>query len=244
MFATMWCRVAAFILIVEVSLWGFCVVDTEKRARRLAPTTGPEIILGLYQLLKDTDTLLTEHHIPYFITGGTLLGAVRHQGIIPWDDDVDIGILDTHQQSFIALIPHFKALGYHVIPEMFGYRIIKPYRPWAVWKLWGKTYYFRMTCLDVFTYTQRKHQLVGFLPIWPKDYFDEGEVYPLTRYRFGQLSVLGPKQAVPYLNRLYGEEWNTVAYRQVSHRTDPKDAIRVVLTEAHRHPAEPQGPLK
>lgn len=44
-------------------------------------------------LLAELDRLCKKWDIPYFLTAGTLIGAVRHDGFIPWDDDLDVGLL-------------------------------------------------------------------------------------------------------------------------------------------------------
>lgn len=52
------------------------------------------------EMLKEFHNFCTENKLRYFIIGGTLLGAVRHGGFIPWDDDVDIGM---PRKDFIRL---------------------------------------------------------------------------------------------------------------------------------------------
>ena len=47
----------------------------------------------LYKMLYDVTKILTDCNISYWIDGGTMLGAVRHQSLIPWDDDIDLGML-------------------------------------------------------------------------------------------------------------------------------------------------------
>lgn len=51
------------------------------------------IQIEVYQLLEKLDTFLKAKNLDYFLFAGTLLGSVRHKGFIPWDDDIDVGMV-------------------------------------------------------------------------------------------------------------------------------------------------------
>ena len=51
-----------------------------------------EVQAIMWNIVKEVKPFLDENQLQYFILGGTLLGAVRHKGFIPWDEDFDIGI--------------------------------------------------------------------------------------------------------------------------------------------------------
>lgn len=55
------------------------------------------------EILRDFDELCTENGLTYFGCGGTAIGAVRHHGMIPWDDDIDVALLRPDYEKFLRI---------------------------------------------------------------------------------------------------------------------------------------------
>tara|TARA_Y100000385_G_C13013501_1_gene602786 strand:+ start:499 stop:1260 length:762 start_codon:yes stop_codon:yes gene_type:complete len=239
----------------------------------------------LYQMLYDIDNLFVKNKIDYWIEAGTLLGAVRHKGIIPWDDDIDIDILQKDVTKLKKIKNKINEYGYGIYEQYWGFKIyplvdiggipikknqwkehLKKFsnlglnRP-DLYKKASKTYkisknqaYYEYTYpnIDVFItnqygnkiyYNSRNH------PEFPKDwricYFNKKDLFPLKKYKFGSYEVYGPNNPNVYLNLLYGNDWNTHAYRQFNHKEEKNvEKIKVKLYKKDKIPAMPINIIK
>ena len=59
--------------------------------------------LVILSIMKDIDEICQRHNIDYYLLGGSAIGAIRHKGFIPWDDDLDIIMSHDNYDKFIAV---------------------------------------------------------------------------------------------------------------------------------------------
>ena len=68
----------------------------------------------LLDLSKEFHRICIDNNIPYYMLGGTMLGAIRHKGFIPWDDDMDFGVPRDYFQELTILLQKELSHGYRL----------------------------------------------------------------------------------------------------------------------------------
>lgn len=207
------------------------VTPTDQQVQKY--TISAEHALHLYQLMKDTHEILTKHNINYWITSGTLIGAVRHQGIIPFDDDLDIGIMHADETKLQDILPDFTELAYKVRYQDF-YTICDK------------------RCIDIFIFRQKGNKFLysnlRTLGRFPNDFFYVNELFPLRKYQFGKIEIYGPNEFKGNLDRAY-PEWDKYAVIQQPHNfhvtlSPIEKKTKFTLTPKLLEPAKPTEPLE
>jgi len=193
-------------------------------------------IATLRLMLKDIDHLFQSNNIPYWMDGGTLLGAIRHHDVIPWDDDGDLCILSKDKPKLLAIQNQLHEMGYGLYAYWAGYKI---------YPLRGKLLHnkdYKYPFVDIFLVSRQKcPKHVGqcyyynydkneVKKIWDKHYHLESNLFPLKKYLFHDFYLFGPNNPVPYLDRAYGQNWQTKAVITYDHFTEtPIDHIEFDL---------------
>lgn len=84
-------------------------INKDRETMELTEATLTELKKIEIAMLREFVNVCDQLKLRYYLLGGTLLGAVRHQGFIPWDDDIDVGMLREDYEIFLqkgaALLP-------------------------------------------------------------------------------------------------------------------------------------------
>lgn len=165
----------------------------------------------LYEHLESVHNLFSQFKIPYWLTGGSLLGAVRHAGQIPWDDDADICVPHTFEE--VMQSDDFKKALWErgLVFDSSGY-VAKIYRPDD-----NTVNSFPVPWIDVFFVTQNPDDQTwsfhkdSHIKHWPTCHasIPDGAIHPTTPCKFGHLELQCPQDAHYELSRCYGENYMT-----------------------------------
>lgn len=226
------CIILYLLILIEKKSW---LYENYSNMIDLADIKTDESILNqIRSMLKDIDRIFNEYNLMYWMDGGTLLGAIRHKDIIPWDDDGDISILDKDENKLLSLEPQLNNLGYGLSSFWGGYKIyplsgseIKYYNKNLQWNnsakdIWSnKTINYRYPFVDVFLVNKENSEYhfsnKKVRNIWPSYYHIASDLFPLKRYKFNCFELCGPNNPMPYLDRSYGLDWKVAGYRQYDH---------------------------
>ncbi len=164
------------------------------------------------KMLPDVCKILDNNNIPYIVDNGTLLGIVRENRLLPWDNDIDISINHEYLDKLIKIRYKFWLAGYRTrirrskldMPHFpkGSVRILKIQARWFIFK--------RFSLLDIFIKKKIDHQYYWTMGIKnpvllsaPAHYYEN-----LIRYEFDGYSYPIPRDYDNYLTYRYGD-WRT-----------------------------------
>ena len=160
-----------------------------------------------------------KNNIPYTIFGGTALGAERHGGLIPWDDDADTVILSHDEQRLVDLSDAFSNHGFTLRKEpFFGYRLF--HATLAKPRAHDQHPY---PFIDIFvlsdTGLRYEYPNEEARDFWPQVPLPYGCFNRLIDVQFGHLTLRGlsAKDMKQHLDDNYGKDWSYVAWREFDH---------------------------
>ena len=157
----------------------------------------------LYTILKDVTDVLEVNSMEYFISFGTLLGAVRHGGLIPWDTDVDILVPESKKQEIINTLCNAFVDTTYQIHEDHDEKIIGSIIRVDLSEV-------NTLHVDLFTYIEEDDSIVfGY-----ERKFDKTDIFPLQKIPYYDTLFYAPKEIKKHLTQLYGADYDQYAYRQ------------------------------
>lgn len=132
----------------------------------------------LLDTLKFSVSFFEKHGLRYYACGGTMLGAVRHKGFIPWDDDIDIYMPRKDYEKLIQLRGEMNGTGFSLVSAQTDYGYYCPFA--KIQKddttIWEFKYY--------------PYLLGAYVDIFPLDYYDmpDGQITSL-QWKYSDLFV-------------------------------------------------------
>ena len=189
----------------------------------------PEILVGDKILIQDINKILKKLKIPYWLDGGSLIGALRHKSFIPWDDDID---LCTFEKDFVPKREQFKkaveALGYKfewgkgtldTYYQIFFtrknyYKILMDAYNWSENKAKKNTTRYMkkpQPYLDILIFVRKSRGKCNYKGnYWKIKNLNISDILPVKHKRLFNKNIPVPRNYITYLKHLYKTDKNII----------------------------------
>jgi hypothetical protein len=191
----------------------------------------------LERIFRLIDKAATDRNVTWWLTAGSATGAVLHHSRIPWDDDVDIYILDGDMPKLSEELERYNITVLTMVNQEFSfYKIVDKRNPEYTFPVknnpnftWPFIDAFDVNCKDHYTCVEfrRKPQLRTTID----------HIFPLVRRPFGRLSLPAPGQVLKMTKTRYGEKFQTKCITHwYNHKLEKAAKVSDKLCDTLPHP--------
>lgn len=156
----------------------------------------------IFDMMCVIDEFCRENGIMYFLSGGTCLGAVRHKGFIPWDDDADLMMPRKDYDRFVELFAKNH-------PEQYGFGALDVNKEWKTKhaKVWDKRTLLKNNLIDA-------KEIGVFIDILPIDGLPENALIRKLHYKYSKvICALGNS----CIRKHYNKGERNLALKRITH---------------------------
>ena len=226
------------------------LVDFFDEERHATPEHAPKTLTDtvkvrrVYFLGRLISRLFKKHEIPYWVTAGTLLGCVRHKGLIPWDDDIDISIMEINEPKLRQIRDLLHNNGLVLLESFFGYRLYHEQESKRT-----EASNFGIPCCDIFImrYNSKNERIElkhkSARDLWKNEYYRSESCISFKEMTFGDFNFTAPIEPIEYLFRYYGDDCLEVGRTQdYDHET--RMSVKSVVIDTASNGFEPARPFR
>lgn len=172
-------------------------------------------------------TLFEKFNIEYFAYDSTLLGCVRHKGFIPWDDNINIMIMEEQCAKFTGdFLMELLYAGFQIKKSLTGYEISDFLDTSCNFFINVYTAQFMNTENTFINFSSQ--QLIDELP---NRHIGTNDLYPLVQYQFGFYTIYGIKDPIKYFEQCeFGNYMHCATIKQL-HNHENNDVLQAFLSK-------------
>lgn len=191
------------IVILIITVFLFLYRTPVLKKKKYWEKRNKEKIDRLYQALDEVIPYIKDQK--YFLIGGTLLGAVRDSSVVPWDDDIDIGIYVKDPEK---------------VPEVFQSIKDKLAEKYTITVGVKNSSMTIDKEVDIVMFTTHEDGMIRFYSyvhrnLWPDEYFYPDEIKNLVKIKFGNKYYPVPSNTKNVIRRHYGD--NCLKKKKITH---------------------------